>query len=125
MKYIIYVNYKIHKAYGLGSVVTFKNRYVITSYSIHYTKLYDYPISYNELNIREFSTVFEECNIDLVLSGHDHIYSRTTMHNNNQVETNNGSTYVVGGSASGSKYYKEKAIDGGRYWEHIIRNNFV
>lgn len=79
-----------------------------------------YPISYNELNIREFSTVFEECNIDLVLSGHDHIYSRTTMHNNNQVETNNGSTYVVGGSASGSKYYKEKAIDGGRYWEHII-----
>lgn len=38
-----------------------------------------YPLNYNEEEIRALAPVFEECNVDLVLSGHDHIYSRTTM----------------------------------------------
>ena len=65
-----------------------------------------YPLNYNEEEIRALAPVFEECNVDLVLSGHDHIYSRTTMLAGEKTAMNtNGVTYVVTGSASGSKYY--------------------
>lgn len=78
-----------------------------------------YPISYNENHIRKLSSIFEEANVNLVLSGHDHIYSRTTMMNNKLVEVNKGVTYIVGGSPSGSKYYNEKQ-DLNRYWKTIV-----
>lgn len=55
-----------------------------------------YPMSYNEPYIRDLAAAFEEAGIDLVLSGHDHIYSRTTM---------GGVTYVVGGSSTATKIY--------------------
>lgn len=82
-----------------------------------------YPILYNELDIRNLSEIFEEANIDLVLSGHDHIYNRTTMLDNSKVDINYGVTYVVGGSSTGSKYYDEKEILGGRYWKNIVYDN--
>ncbi len=37
---------------------------------------------YDELIVRRLAETFEHTNIDLVLSGHDHIYNRTTMYQN-------------------------------------------
>lgn len=83
-----------------------------------------YPLNYNEANIRELAPVFEELNIDIVLSGHDHVYSRTTMAEGAKTEVGNGVTYVVGGSASGSKYYDG---DLSRPWVNVVydKNNPV
>lgn len=79
-----------------------------------------YPMSYDELWIRELADTFDKAEIDLVLSGHDHIYSRTTMLHDKKVENDKGVTYVVGGSGSGSKFYKESSIQGGRYWKDVV-----
>jgi exopolysaccharide biosynthesis protein/predicted phosphodiesterase len=76
-----------------------------------------YPLNYDEQDIRNLSSTFEECGIDLVLSGHDHIYSRTSMFNNEKIAYNNGVTYVVGGCSSGSKYY-DASLD--RNWSDIV-----
>lgn len=48
----------------------------------------------------ELGPLFEEVNIDLVLSGHDHIYSRTTPQGGNTV-------YVTMGSSTGNKFYEK------------------
>lgn len=76
-----------------------------------------YPMNYNEANVRALSSVFEELEIDLVISGHDHVYSRTTMLEGNKVEVNNGVTYVVGGS-SGTKFYNADTVP--RPWKNIV-----
>ncbi len=77
-----------------------------------------YPMNYNEANVRALSSVFEELEIDLVISGHDHVYNRTTMLEGNKVEVNNGVTYVVGGS-SGTKFYNAD-YKVPRPWENIV-----
>jgi len=76
-----------------------------------------YPMLYDEAIVRRLAETFENATIDLVMSGHDHIYNRTTMYQNEKVEPGDGVTYIVGGSGSGSKYYKEQ---GNRYWKHVI-----
>lgn len=76
-----------------------------------------YPMNYNEANVRALSSVFEELEIDLVISGHDHVYNRTTMLEGNKVEVNNGVTYVVGGS-SGTKFYNADTVP--RPWKNIV-----
>ena len=76
-----------------------------------------YPLNYNEANIRALAPVFEEAGVDLVLSGHDHIYHRTTMYKSAKVEIENGVTYVVTGTSSGGKYYEG---DHTRPWANVI-----
>ena len=66
-----------------------------------------FPLLYDEPYIRKWHSTFEEAGIDLVLSGHDHIYSRTVM---------DGVAYVCGGSGSGSKYYGADMDRDYRYW---------
>jgi predicted phosphodiesterase len=85
-----------------------------------------YPLLYNESYIRSLSTLFDETGIDLVLSGHDHIYSRTTMNEQRKVDVDRGVTYLVGGSGSGSKYYEEDTSIN-RYWKttYYDKNNPV
>ena len=48
---------------------------------------------------------FDESGIDVVISGHDHLYLRTKLMNNNQVTTipGTGTTYITGGTA-GSEF---------------------
>jgi predicted phosphodiesterase len=77
-----------------------------------------YPMVYDEGYIRALSTIMEEAGVDLVLSGHDHVYSRTTMWQNKVSEVGKGVTYIVGGSSSGSKVYKPKNIEK-RYWKQF------
>ena len=77
-----------------------------------------YPQNYDEADVRELHKVFDELDVDLVLSGHDHIYSRTNMDGGNKVEKGNGTYYVVGGCSSGSKYYG--ADVNGRPWTDVV-----
>ncbi|HHV33608.1 MAG TPA: hypothetical protein GXX71_02845, partial [Acholeplasma sp.] len=76
-----------------------------------------YPLNYNELNIRALAPTFEEAGIDLVISGHDHIYNRVSMLGGNKVELHEGVTYVVTGTSSGGKYYDGDAT---RPWAGVV-----
>lgn len=66
---------------------------------------------------KEFSKIFCEANIDLVLSGHDHIYSRSCLMketlpvtDSSTIRKHAGETlYVTCGSSSGNKFYDEEA----------------
>ncbi len=76
-----------------------------------------YPLNYNEASIRALAPVFEEAGVDLVLSGHDHVYSRTTIWESEKVEVMNGVTYVVAGTSSGAKFYSG---DDTRPWVNVV-----
>ncbi|MCK9537457.1 MAG: metallophosphoesterase family protein, partial [Bacilli bacterium] len=70
-----------------------------------------YAANYNEPHIRNFwPAVFDEAGVDLVLSGHDHVYNSTTMYDNKRTALPYGVLYVVGGSA-GSKFYNASNLD--------------
>lgn len=58
---------------------------------------------------QKWGHIFDECQVDLVLSGHDHMYARTKPIINGEVvdEDYKGTTYILGGSA-GIKYYSKK-----------------
>lgn len=59
--------------------------------------------------LKQWGSVFDECNVDLVLSGHDHMYARTKSLYKDEISTDEylGTTYILGGSA-GTKYYSKK-----------------
>ncbi|TDF98654.1 S-layer homology domain-containing protein [Paenibacillus piri] len=50
---------------------------------------------------RTVTDAFDECGIDVVISGHDHLYLRSKLMNNNQVATipGTGTTYITGATA--------------------------
>ena len=51
-----------------------------------------------------FSSLFDCYDIDLCLSGHDHIYSRTSPMYGGEITENEGTVYMQSSSASGSNY---------------------
>lgn len=57
---------------------------------------------------KSLTKVFDECDVDLVLSGHDHQYLRTKPIKNGKVD-NDGTTYVLCGTA-GSKRYEVRSF---------------
>jgi len=61
--------------------------------------------------------IFDQCNVDLVLSGHDHLYARTKSIYNNEVTTEDykGTVYIEGGS-SGTKYYNKQSDENAEKW---------
>lgn len=67
-----------------------------------------YPIFYVEPHMQVWAETFKEAGIDLVLSGHDHLYSRTQQ---------DATTYIVTGSGSGSKLYDQSEE---RPWQEFI-----
>ncbi|MEF9942370.1 MAG: metallophosphoesterase family protein [Lachnospiraceae bacterium] len=63
---------------------------------------------------KEFSKLFAEFNVDLVLSGHDHMYTRSYLMKGTTSTGKNGgqklfgeTQYITGGSPTGSKFYKQ------------------
>ncbi len=71
---------------------------------------------YDEAAFRKKAApVFDELGIDLVLSGHDHTWLRTTMKNGKKVPVGTGTTYISGG-ASGGKFYDAKK----RAWTEVL-----
>jgi hypothetical protein len=66
-----------------------------------------------------FSRIFDKYDIDLVLSGHDHIYTRSALLRGNERVKNGGTLYLEASTASGCNYggqpdatpwYAEKCI---------------
>ena len=92
---------------------------------IFHHSIYSTASHYNDSDIvtrrNELPPVFEELGIDVVLMGHDHVYTRTfmmdtltpnTAQGDVQSVTNpTGILYLTANSASGSKYYGIKAPD--------------
>lgn len=56
----------------------------------------------NKVAGKSLTPLFDEYNIDLVLSGHDHFYARTYAIKDEEVDTD-GTVYLQAGSASGGK----------------------
>lgn len=77
-----------------------------------------YPTFNNDTHIRDWYKIFDQVRIDVVLSGHDHIYNRTSMRGNQKVEVGAGAVYVSGGSA-GPKFYNASNLDQ-RPWVDIL-----
>ena len=92
---------------------------------IFHHSIYSTASHYNDGDIvtrrNELPPVFEELGIDVVLMGHDHVYTRTFMMNTLTPDTAQGDAssvtnptgilYLTANSASGSKYYGIKAPD--------------
>ncbi len=66
------------------------------------------------------AAVCDKTNVDLVMSGHDHMYVRTKPLNDNKVtEQANGTTYVLAGTA-GSKRYEFRSFILNNYFSQDI-----
>lgn len=79
-----------------------------------------YGSIYDSEHIREHWThVFDEYDVDLVLSGHDHVYMRSYPMVDGKV-SQDGTIYVIGGS-SGPKYYDVTE----RYWQEMTYDDDV
>ncbi|MVO98809.1 phosphodiester glycosidase family protein [Paenibacillus lutrae] len=76
-----------------------------------------YGSIYDEKIVRDtWTPVFDEFKVDLVLNGHDHIYSRTfPMKGNKPALEGEGTTYVIAGS-TGPKFYSRTV----REWQKVI-----
>lgn len=87
--------------------------------TMHYSMFSAGPHSDEEkiLNLRKaYSKAFSELNVDLVLSGHDHLYARTYLMEGKKSTgnasglKNRGETlYLSGTSSTGSKFYEEES----------------
>lgn len=77
-------------------------------------------------NVRQaWQKTFEEYGVDLVLSGHDHIYARShLLYQNNPTEDHTkGITYIIGGSG-GNKFYRVKET-AKKYYAKYVENTTV
>lgn len=66
-----------------------------------------YGSIYDEAVIREkFTPIFDKYNVDLVLSGHDHVYARSYRMNSGEIVESNeeGTLYLLGGTAGPKTY---------------------
>lgn len=73
--------------------------------------------------IANWGEVFDEYQVDLVLSGHDHIYSRTKKLVGGEITTEKykGTTYILGGTA-GDKKYSKKSDENLSKWDCYFDN---
>ncbi len=76
--------------------------------------------------LKTWGTVFDECAVDLVLSGHDHMFARTKNIYKDSVSTDPylGTTYILGGSA-GTKYYSKQNDNNKPKWDCYFDNTTV
>ena len=72
---------------------------------------------------KSLSKVFDECDVDLVLSGHDHQYLRTKAIKNNKLDED-GTVYVLAGTA-GSKRYQIRSFLAGAFTKTEFINTLV
>ena len=67
------------------------------------------------------AAVCDKTNVDLVMSGHDHMYVRTKPLNDNKVTSqNNGTTYVLAGTAGSKRYDFRKFILDNYFSQEIL-----
>ncbi len=66
---------------------------------------------------QSLTDVLDECDVDVVMSGHDHMYLRTKpLYDNAVAEEGNGTTYILAGTA-GTKRYEVREFMPGVYIE--------
>ena len=96
--------------------------YVIVG--MHYSPYGTYHESSAAEIITDWIPIFDETNVDLVLSGHDHIYARTLpMINSSPVTNPNvGTTYFIGGTGS-HKFRQVEQGEGGLF-EFYLEDTF-
>ncbi len=61
---------------------------------------------------RALTAVVDECDVDLVMSGHDHQYLRTQPMRYGMVNEENGATYVLAGTAGTKRYGVRNFLEG-------------
>jgi 3',5'-cyclic AMP phosphodiesterase CpdA len=81
---------------------------------------------------KAYSTFFSRMDVDLVISGHDHIYSRSYLMNGEQplnssisnriFRHKNQTMYLTAGSSSGNKFYTDDVVKQ-RYTEYLFSND--
>ncbi len=78
-------------------------------------------VSLGKTFIAEWGPVFDECQVDLVLSGHDHVFTRTKNLINSEVtnEKYKGTVYIEGGAA-GPKYYAIQSTENQDKWAAVV-----
>ncbi len=64
-------------------------------------------------------SIMAECNVDMVMSGHDHQYLRTKALTNGQLDPN-GTTWVLSGTAGTKRYEIRKFLAG-----HFMQKEFI
>ncbi len=76
--------------------------------------------------LKIWGSIFDECSVDLVLSGHDHMFARTKNLYKDAIctEPYKGTTYILGGSA-GTKYYSMKNDTNKPKWACYFDNTTV
>lgn len=70
---------------------------------LHRSPYFANPTSGSEMVKDVFTKVFDECGVDLVISGHDHTYVRTYPLKSGEIHEK-GTTYLIAGS-TGHKFY--------------------
>lgn len=98
-----------------NTVETYPADWIVVT--MHYSLFSAGSHAYDHDIIRQreyFAPVFSECNVDLVLAGHDHSYMRTYYMNGlNSTGKDGGKKergevlYLTGGSSTGNKFYKK------------------
>lgn len=78
-------------------------------------------VSLGKTFIAEWGPVFDECQVDLVLSGHDHVFTRTKNLVNGEPtdEKYKGTVYIEGGAA-GPKYYAIQSTENEYRWAAVV-----
>ena len=78
-------------------------------------------VSLGKTFIAEWGPVFDECQVDLVLSGHDHVFTRTKNLIGGKVtnEKYQGTVYIEGGAA-GPKYYAIQSQENADKWAAVV-----
>ena len=61
---------------------------------------------------KSLTVVFDMCDVDLVMSGHDHMYLRTNPLTGNKVDEENGVTYILSGTAGTKRYEVREFLAG-------------
>lgn len=107
-------DYAAHKEFLDAAIATAKRNWVVVliHHSIFSEGNHAQSDSMTEMRA-EFSAIFEAANVDLVLSGHDHMYSRSVMMQGDTPAppAENGkkrmgeTLYITAGSSSGTKFY--------------------
>lgn len=69
---------------------------------------------------KSLTKVLDKCNVDLVMSGHDHQYLRTKPLTGNKVDNENGTVYVLSGTA-GTKRYEVRSF----LANHFMDTDFI
>ena len=121
------LNMNDHKEFIKSTIK--KNQDIKWKIAVFHHDIYGGGIHSNDKDVKELRdklpNILEKNDIDLVLCGHDHIYSRTYSLKNNKkikdfsikkstnsnenleiIKNSKGITYITGSSSTGSKFYK-------------------